>query len=304
MQSLAIPRPRRAKLRRWKNDLLFYGAMGLFALLGRLPAPLMRALGWGLGALAAGFASRERRRAWANLRASDLEFTLVQRSRLLGAVFAELGRRLADWVALVGGRGRQALLASVRFAPGAQQSLAQAVARGRGVVLASAHQGDWELLAAALARVAPLSVLGRSSYDSRFTHLIVAARRRFGVETLLVETPNHLRRALERLRCGEQVGVLLDLPVGAQRIAFLGRTARVATTAAGLARASGAALVVAWIERQQGGHLIRLREQPLEGGLGRAKTLSRATAAAHRRLEGAIRQHPAQWLWTLDRWRP
>ena len=66
-----------------------------------------------------------------------------------------------------------------------RHALDQALAAGRGVMFATGHIGNWELMAIELARLGyPISTVAKESYDPRFTRLIERFRARFGVQAI------------------------------------------------------------------------------------------------------------------------
>jgi KDO2-lipid IV(A) lauroyltransferase len=304
--------------RRWKNELLYLLAWVALGLLGRCPLRWLRPLGRRLGLWGFRLAGSERRRALRNLEAADLELEPRARIGLCREVFARLGHAVLEALALprLGRNGRPL----ARFDAASLRLLG---AEG-GAVVTTAHLGNFELLAAAIAaeRDQPVYVLARRSYDPRFTALLERRRRAAGVIPLWVEDRSCALRALRVLRAGSWVGVLIDRGPreGGELLPFFGRPAPTDLLAAGLSRVAQVPLHVGWVERREGEGAGASSEQrvTLEAisasgddrarGDDRASDLARGDdlaviGAATERLERQIRQHPADWLWTLDRWR-
>ncbi|MCC6750901.1 MAG: hypothetical protein IT371_24805 [Deltaproteobacteria bacterium] len=283
---------------RVKNALLYALARGLIAALRTLPVPLVLALGPPLGRLAHLLAVPERRRARRNLEAAWPWLSAGLRRRLVRRMFVGLGRSAAECLALPRLASRLGTSRSpCRLTPEAEGVLLESLAQGRGVILVTAHYGNWELMAAALARLAPLAVLARPSYDPRFTRLIDAERRRHGVRSLWIDGPAHLRGAVRTLRAGQVLGVLLDQPVDAgERLPFLGRPALTSSIVGWLARLTGSPVVVGTVSAADRRGTITLESLPSCA----PEELTRACLAT---LERAIARDPAAWLWSLDRWR-
>jgi KDO2-lipid IV(A) lauroyltransferase len=290
--------------KRVKNDVLYSLVLAGLALLRRLPSGALRRLGKPLGLLAHLLAVPERRRARRNIQRAVGQRTGLSASprALTRRVFEHLGQSAVECVALTQRKGRWP---EVSFAEKSEAILRSALAEGRGAVFVSGHLGNWELLAAELARIAPLHVLARESYDERLTRLMQRYRQRNGLESLWVGHPGMLRSALALLRQGEMVGVLLDQPVrkGGCMVPFFGRLAPTSTIAAALARATGAALLVGHIRRMSAdAHRVSIARLVLDRA-GRQRDLLTWTTTLTQRLECAVAERPTEWLWTLDRWR-
>ncbi|PID38510.1 MAG: hypothetical protein CSB49_05245 [Proteobacteria bacterium] len=286
--------------RRLKNHLLYGLGRALLAALSGCPLSWLRPVGRALGRAGYRLASHERRRALTNLAAADLGLAEGERRRLCREVFARLGHVVVEALALPRLVRRGPL---ARFDARAVALLA----RAGGAVVTTAHLGNFELLAAAIAqrRGEPVYVLARRSYEPRFTALLERRRRQVAVVPLWVEDRSCALRALRALRAGAWVGVLIDRAprAGGEALPFFGRGAPTDLLAAGLARVAAVPLHVGWVERREGaragdgaGQQVSL--VPTDANDDRAR-IAEATA----RLESAIRARPADWLWTLDRWR-
>lgn len=290
------------KIKKIKNDLLYAMACVLIRVLGWLPHGLALALGAALGQLGYLLARRERRRALANLKRAGIGGTARGRRRLVRRMFSHIGKNALECAVLKQLRPHLGTHRSpVHYAPGARAALEAAVARGQGVLFVTAHIGNWELMAAEVARVAPVSVLVKPSYDPRFTRMIGEFRRANGVQGISVARPGHVRTALAALRRGEILGVLLDqaVPTGCQ-IPFMGHLAWTSTVVESLQRATDAAVVWGFVHRGAARrHLLSISLLSEEKNqIGHALT-HLLTA----QVEAAVRAHPSEWMWSLDRWR-
>ena len=291
--------------RRIKNTAIYCLLRGLLALIQLLPTGVVRGLGRALGWLAGWIPAPERRRAASNLARVWPKMAPGDRRRLLRRVYANLGQLAAEGALARRLTTTDSWPNAVQFDQRALALLQQSVGEGRGVVFVTAHYGSWELLAAALARFAPLSVLAKRSYDARLDALVSHWRGKSGIETIWVQQPNHLKRAARRIRSGAIVGILIDQPIeGAPRLPFLGRPASTNLAPAILARATKAPLLVGFIEQLSiGVHRVAL--QRIEGtriSAGRRTALQTAQSL-NDCVEAQILAEPGQWAWTLDRWR-
>jgi Kdo2-lipid IVA lauroyltransferase/acyltransferase len=178
-----------------------------------------------------------------------------------------------------------------------------AVAQGKGVLVLTAHYGNWELLAAshALGDV-PLSVVVRPLDAPVVDRVVERFRRRSGVE--LIAKRRALREVLEALRRGRMVGMLLDQNASRAEgvfAPFFGVPASTSKALAVISLRSGAPVLPAFIRRTEGGHHRVEVEPPVPAPPG--GDVADYTAAFNRRIEAAIRRAPEQWFWMHNRWK-
>ncbi|MCA9665628.1 MAG: lipid A biosynthesis acyltransferase [Myxococcales bacterium] len=285
-------------MQRFKNNAIYAVVRAAYALLLRLPLGWISGLGSALGVLAYAVAARERRRAMDNLSRAYPLLSHATRAALVRRMWIDMARSLLEMVTAAR-LSREELSQRVELSARARQVLATALGEGRGVLFASAHYGNWELLAARVAADVDVSVsvLAKPSYDERLTAMIERMRAALGVHDIWVDRPSHLRRALGALRGGAIVGVLVDQPVrGAPGVPFFGERAPTSRMLDVLARLSGAAVVCGFIRRQGQRHVIDIELLARDD----TATFSQRTTAT---VEQAVRRAPTQWAWSLDRWR-
>lgn len=278
----------------------------LLHLLARLPDPVLRGLARLLGD-AWFFLVRVRRAvALDNLARSSLDpgpearEPLVRRScRHLILNMLELPR----WC----GADPRSPLHSV-YVDG-EHFLREAAAAGRGVLVVSAHLGNWELLGPVARRLGqPVALVVRSPAGPLSRRVLEAVRRRSGVQ-VIEEGPGALRAVRAALRDGAVVGFAVDqrpaLGVGGVSAPFLGRAARIHRTPASLALRTGAPLMVALTHRAGAGHRVWI-QPPLSAAAapreGIEEQVRALTLAYSGQIEHAIAEHPDQWLWHHRRW--
>jgi KDO2-lipid IV(A) lauroyltransferase len=214
--------------------------------------------------------------------------------------FEHLGMNLAEVCVLLF-RPRSAMLARLEVA--GQEHVEKVAAEGKGVLLLSAHLGNWELLPPAHALTPfELSLVVRPLDEPLLHRLAERYRRRSGVE--LITKQRGLREVLKALRRGRLVGVLLDQNSSRAEGVFVPFFGVPASTSKGLAVISlrtGAPVVPVFIRRIGGGrHRVEFDApvpRPDDGDV-----LS-YTAAFNRAIESGIRRAPEQWFWMHERWR-
>ncbi|HEY2955384.1 MAG TPA: lysophospholipid acyltransferase family protein [Candidatus Eisenbacteria bacterium] len=160
------------------------------------------------------------------------------------------------------------------------EHLAAARASGRGVILLSAHIGNWEWGAAYLgARGTRLHVVARPHPSAPVEEFFARRRRRWGVRPLAARPL--WTRAAEALRRREWVALMGDR--GAP-----GARGSVSDWAEALARRTGALVLPAVMVRLAVGRYAACFDPPLAAG---ARVRDRFRAAVLRHLE----RHPGQW---------
>jgi lauroyl/myristoyl acyltransferase len=232
------------------------------------------------------------------------------------AEIAELGRAgmrnyLRYWCESfrmpVWSRGRIA----ASFEPECIERLDEAMASGRGAVLALPHMGNWDLAGAwVVVRGYPFSTVAERLKPEKLFDRFVAYREGLGMEVLpLTGGANTLATLAKRLRAGGLVCLVgdRDLSASGVDVSFMGEAARMPPGPAVLAAQTGAALlpVTLWYD---GTPVMKGRvheEVPVpEDGSKREKAAAMTQALADVWSEG-VREHPEDWhmlqrFWLAD----
>lgn len=178
----------------------------------------------------------------------------------------------------------------------------RAQARGRGVLVATAHLGNWELSAYAHALMsAPMHVVVRPLDNSLMDRLI--ARRRTLSGNHIIEKKDFARGILKALAANEAVGILIDQNASLEQgvfVDFFGVPACAGVGFAKIAARSGAAVVpgyALWSEAERR-HVLRFYPEIAITG-----DAAEDTRRLHEHLESVVRENPGQWLWIHRRWK-
>ncbi len=193
---------------------------------------------------------------------------------------------------------------SVEFDSSVDRLLARAN-EGRGVLIVSAHLGNWELLAAALRRLGlDGAVVGLRKRNDSSADWLVTLRAGLGVKSLAQDASP--RDVLRVLASGATLGLVCDLH--ARRLdsvdaPFFGRPAPTMTAPAALARASGLPLTPVRCVRVGERYVLSVEsELELDPRLERRAATLDLLTRMNAVFEGWIRQHPEQWAWHQRRW--
>jgi KDO2-lipid IV(A) lauroyltransferase len=186
------------------------------------------------------------------------------------------------------------------------EHLREAVAAGKGGIILTAHYGNWELVnAAVLIEGLPVSVVARDAPDDFVAGTINAARERHGGH---VVDQYDVRGMLEVLRRGELLGILPDQHAkhGGLLGTFLGVPASLAPGPATFAVRTHCAVIPCFSYRQPDDTFKCRIFPPLQliSTGDRDRDVALNTQLLMDVIGEQIREHPEQWLWLHDRWRP
>lgn len=282
---------------------LGYALFRVWVGLGRfVPLPVLRWVFANGARLAAVFARRDCRRARENLERAfgnpaDCHRILQGQARHLGFL---LGETL--WLAHA---SPSQILARTRFV--GLEHLREALAPGKGVVLVTAHCGNWEWMNLALQAVGiPMTVAGRRLHDPRFDRFITRLRTRFGGEAV-ARGDGAGRALLKALHRGRVVGLLIDqdIKVPGAFVRFFGQPAWTPTGAAFLALSRQCPVVLGFARREPDGTMDITLHPPMApvGDHQKEEDVATLTAVLTARIEDHIRACPDQWVWFHQRWR-
>ena len=272
--------------------------VGAMALLARLPWPLQRLLGRGLGTVLRMAMGSRRRIAARNLALCFPDHDGAAQRRLLRASFAALGIGLFEF-----GRAWWGSLRPSRrgLRLHGLEHLQAAVAAGRGVILVSGHFTTLEICGRLLCDHVPLAGMYRPHSQPALEWAVKRGRLRYATAMFSRE---ELRPAIRHLKDG---GVLWFAPDQDTRrgesvyVPFFGRPASSLTSTHQMARLSGATvLAFAHERRDDGGYDLRL--SPAFAGFPSRDAVADTAVVMHE-IEAMVRAAPAQYLWIHRRFK-
>lgn len=274
-------------------------ARALLAILEIAPRPLAEAVASGCTSLLDTVAPRLRQSAYTNLAFAYPERDAAWRRSIVDGVYRSIARivvsfarfpqiektNVADWIRYEG-----------------FEHYERAMARGKGVLFATAHLGNWELSAFAHALLADKMNVVVRPLDNPLIDTIVETRRALSGNTLLSKR-DFARSILHALRANEAVGILVDQNSAGDNAAFVpffGRLACTNLTFAKLAARSEAAVIPGFAVWNESERRYILKFYPEITMTGDAVE---DTAAIQLAVENAVREYPDQWLWIHRRWK-
>lgn len=288
-------------LRAFRERALYRVLLGVSAVGRRIPLRNGQFFGRLLGRLAWYVARRERNKALANLAIAFPEWGVMRRRATIRAMFRHLGMSVFEiaWLPNLNERLRH----ETTIIEGLEAVLRQ-VDEGRGIVVFTAHCGNWEWLSYVTGTFGrPVSVLQRERDQPEMNRYITELRAKAGVHTIDRGSASSARDMIGAIRRGGILAFVIDQNIRTEsvKVPFFGRPALTPIGPARLAIRSGALAVPAFIQRlDDGRHHVRYLE-PIECRRGDdpVELTARITVA----IEEQIRRAPEQWVWMHDRWR-
>jgi KDO2-lipid IV(A) lauroyltransferase len=250
-------------------------------------------------------AGRERRKTIRNLQtAFSKDLTLPQIEKMAESVWVRLGQNLFETVKWLNWP-HEKIAAQVIRSQGWEHAQ-KAIDRGKGVLIVSAHLGNWELLAAALSRLHANSAVAQKIYDPRFDKIVTYFREN-NLKVSMIKRGMALRGILEALKQNHLMMALCDQDTGNDGVfvPFFGKEAWTQSGVARIAYKTGAALVPIFAVRGEDGEFeMRVEpeiEVPHTGDVEKdiLETVRRYTEV----IESYVKAYPDQWMWMHERWK-
>jgi KDO2-lipid IV(A) lauroyltransferase len=269
-----------------------------------LPRRSLLALGATAGAIVGRIDRRRTAIARQNLEdAYGDELPEDERERIVRACWRHFGRMALDAIAFpaLTPEATQSIL-RVEGLDRAREALAQ----GRGLLVFSAHFGQWEAGIAAMRRLGvPLSVIVRPLDNPALDRRMMELRGQAGVSA--IPKRSAMRESLRALADGHGVVMLIDQDArhAGVFVPYFGRPASTTPALALLAlRTKAPILPVATMLSPDGTIAVHV-EPPVEiqPSGDRDADVVRVTAACTAIVERWVRSKPEQWLWMHRRWK-
>ncbi len=271
--------------------------------------PRSKALSYGrtLGDLAFRFAKKARETAFKNLRfVYGDALTEPERERIVRGVFRHFCAMAVEFLRGPLLKSPEDLNELILSVEGWDENVAPLLRENRGVVICTAHFGNWEMLGRYIvSRGVPLTVVVRNPEDESFSAW--ARRMREGAGFTVSAKGESAKKLLSVLKRGEALGILPDQSSGDVFVPFFGVPSGTATGPALLAGRANAGIVPCWcLTDPLHDYRYRIVFEPVvpipETGDKQAD-LTTVMTEVNARLEARVRETPEQWLWLHDRWK-
>jgi len=270
-----------------------------------LPRPVARACGGAIAILAYWAVPRLRSVGRQNLELAFPEKSAEERERILKAEYLSLGRLLAEVPKFPAYTAKN--VERIAIYDGLE-NYTEAAARGKGVLLMTAHLGGWEIGSFVHSLHGSwINIIVRNLDNPLLDRWVRQMREMHGNRTH--DKNEFARGMLAAMKRGETVGALMDTNMTPPQGVFVPFFGVEACTASGLARVAvrtGAAVLpgfLLWEESEQR-YVLRFGEELelVKTGNAQADMLAN-TALFAATTESYIRRYPEQWLWVHRRWK-
>jgi KDO2-lipid IV(A) lauroyltransferase len=286
-------------------DLIYFGTLRLLSLFFLfLPRPACLWIGQVFGGLVFRLDRKHRRLALANLEiAFGPAAEPAARRRIARDSFRHFGRVTADslkWTRLRASRRTHLLIIE------GEERIRQALRQGRGALIFSAHFGNWEVAAEAVAALAPLSVVARPLDNPLVEADLARFRKRLGAR--VISKFQAAKPILQALRRNELVAILIDQNVLRSQAVFVDFFGRPAATTPALAsfhlRTRSPLIPVFCLPGPRSSYLVKIGD-PLtfDPGGELERDVLKITQACTKMIETEIRENPGLWFWFHNRWK-
>ena len=191
------------------------------------------------------------------------------------------------------------------------ENLEAALALGNGVILVTAHLGNWELGGTLLAmKGLPMSIITLEEPSSELTHWRQERRRQLGIKTITVG-PGHdfaFVEMIQALRRNEILAMLVDRPYAGTGlpVTIFDASTDFSTGPALLWQHTNAAIVPAFVLQNEDGRYVSFADPmiPMQSNGDPRLALAGNTQRIATYFESVIRQYPEQWFNYVPVWNP
>ncbi len=287
------------------NDIQIYRLIRLAAvMLGHLPRPVLKFCADILGLVWYHADRRHRNVVLENIRCAYPEhFSDEQAKRFVRANFRHTIGILFDVIWFYPKKKEKVF---EYFSIKGMHHLENALEKNKGVIGLTCHMGNFELLAAAIAKtgINPY-VLYRKLDFNPLEIFVREMRQRFG--TTMIPLRQASKKVEDLLRQGKLIGTLLDQNVDWYKGVFVDFFGRPACTNNGFAKLvlkTQASVVPVFIVQKEGRFIMEFfPEIPLEKTGDKIKDIENNTQNYVSAIEFMVRKCPEQYFWVHNRWK-
>lgn len=271
-------------------------------LISSLPYTFVLQAGKWLGKLYYRLAGRQRKRAIAQMMAG-MSLSAAESETIVKSLFTKIGQTFLEimYTPALSAQNLQRYVSIENM-----HYFREALAEGHGVVILTAHVGNWEWLGAGLALSGlPITSVIKRQPNDQHTRLLNEYREMVGME-IFARGTTELVAAAKAMKKGKGLGFLADQDAGVSGIFvdFFGRAASTPIGPAVFAKRFKAPVVPCYIVRKkEGGHRLIIHKPFYYEDTGNeSEDIRRLTVTITNHLEDFIRRYPDEWLWFQKRW--
>lgn len=185
--------------------------------------------------------------------------------------------------------------------------LEEALKKERGVIIFSAHFGNWELVPYILSRELDTTVnsIARKMNNPLVENKVKKFREYMG--SSVIYKKNAVRSMINRFNANGIVFLLVDqhtIPQEGVKVTFFDREVIAVPTVAQLHIRKGIPAIPVFLHYEEDKIVLELLEEVDSPGSGdRGADVQQLTQQCLAAIEEKVRQYPEQWFWFHDRWK-
>jgi len=289
---------------RFQEKTEFFGFQILRIPFSVLPRSFCLAIGEALGLLVYHLDGKHREIAHSNLKmAFGNRLHDAERKEIAKASFKHFGRVFADIIKVRHMKQEKVLkLLSIE----GTEHLKKAMRIGKGVLIFSAHWGNWEMATARVSRVGKVHVIARPLDNRMIEKELLQIRKKWGASVIYKQQA--ARSVLRALGANEMVAILIDQNTVRDQavfVDFLGRPAATTPSLAAFFLKTNAPLVPVFcypVGRKR--YHVKIHP-PLEIDVrGKEKQdILKITQLCTKIIQNRIQENPKIWFWFHNRWK-
>lgn len=284
------------------NEWQYHFLKGISKAVCLLPYQTILTIGKHLGPVYSLVAKKQKKRGMKNAMIG-LGINEAQASDLMEQLFSNLGKSAMEMFYMPK-LSKEFILEHIELRNA--HYLEAALAEQRGVVVLTAHVGNWEWMGATLAAHGyPVTTIVKKQPNAQFTRLLNEFREMAGME-VFARGGSEMIRAAKAMKNKKILGFLADQDGGFQGlpVEFLGQESSSVLGPATFAERFKAPVIPIFSSRKpEGGHIVHVLP-PLyyKEGENKDEALFALTEECVRVTEAFIREHADEWLWFQHRW--
>ena len=236
-----------------------------------------------------------------------------QVQRVARQSWVNYGRYMGDFFNFPNITSMQLLERMVDISPadgGWVQLVKEGLARGKGVIFATAHFGNWDVAGGMVGARFPVAAIAETFKDPRVNDLVQGQRAAKGIRVIPMEGTG-ARKVLQALKNNEIVAIVMDRPMTPKDgtpVTFFGSTTYVPSGVAALALKTGATIMpgFAWYAEALPGAFYGKAFRPILAepvpGKSTQERIIELTQQMYDAFEETVREAPDQWYMFRPFW--
>ncbi|OQX82158.1 MAG: hypothetical protein B6D56_00145 [Candidatus Omnitrophica bacterium 4484_70.1] len=269
-----------------------------------IPLSTFQRLGKFLGKIAYYFISPQRKIALESLKIAFPNLSLKERKKITKKFFIFMVQASLEVIYF----SKFPSLLEKEIEVEGEEFLKEALSKGKGVVLLTAHYGNFPLISLFLAQKGyKINVVARPMRDERVGELVENLRAKAGVKTIFSYPRKEcVNGIIKALRNNEIVMIQMDqnFGTGGVWVKFFGKLAATPTGPIVISLRTKSAIVPVYIRKNESKHLVRFfPEEPLEYFSDRDEMILRNAIKFTKIIESWIKEVPYFWSWNHRRWK-